>query len=110
MIMSSPTSNQSASIVDILRAHRAELEAMGVRHVALFGSQARGEATASSDIDLGVEFDTTIRTQALGYFGARQRVQDRLSTLLGVPVDVSDETMQRPLVRENYRTERLYAF
>ncbi len=44
-------------VVAILRTHRAELAAFGVKSLALFGSFARDEARPDSDVDLVVEFD-----------------------------------------------------
>jgi predicted nucleotidyltransferase len=35
-----------------LREHQAELKALGVEHLYLFGSTARGDANADSDVDL----------------------------------------------------------
>jgi predicted nucleotidyltransferase len=35
-----------------LRAHEAELRELGVEHLYLFGSTARGEAREDSDVDL----------------------------------------------------------
>jgi predicted nucleotidyltransferase len=35
-----------------LRAHEAELRQLGVEHLYLFGSTARGEAREDSDVDL----------------------------------------------------------
>ena len=83
---------------------------MGVRHLSLFGSQARGDARAASDVDLGVAFDERVRADAMAYFGHRQRVADRLAAILDAEVDLSDEAMQRPDVRERYEAERVYAF
>ena len=100
----------STTILETLRAHQSELQAMGVRRIALFGSQAQGVARPDSDVDIGVEFEDAVRRPALAYFAARQRLEDRLSTLLDAKVDLSDEEMQRPLVRENYQADRLYAF
>lgn len=99
-------------ILETLRAHRSELEAMGVRHLALFGSRARGDQMADSDIDIGVDFADEARTQAKGlqYFGLRGRLAERLKELLSADVELSDEMMQRSRVRENYRRERVYAF
>ena len=93
-----------------LRGHRAELETMGVRHLSVFGSRARGDAGATSDVDLGVAFDEKVRADALAYFGHRQRVADRLAAILDAEVDLSDEAMQREAVRERYEAERVYAF
>ena len=36
---------QQEIVLDILKKHRHEMEAFGVKSVALFGSTARGEAT-----------------------------------------------------------------
>jgi predicted nucleotidyltransferase len=40
----------------ILREHKAELDAMGISSLSLFGSVARDEAGPESDVDLLVEF------------------------------------------------------
>lgn len=42
------------TVLNRLRERRAELEARGVRHAALFGSLARGEAGPDSDTPLGL--------------------------------------------------------
>jgi predicted nucleotidyltransferase len=41
--------------VRLLAAHRAELEAMGVTSLALFGSVARDEAGPDSDVDVIID-------------------------------------------------------
>jgi predicted nucleotidyltransferase len=38
-----------------LREHEAELRRLGVQHLYLFGSTARGEAGEGSDVDLFLE-------------------------------------------------------
>jgi hypothetical protein len=45
------------SILTFLRTHRDELRALGVERIGLFGSFAKGTATADSDIDLLVEME-----------------------------------------------------
>lgn len=44
-------------VLAVIRAHRPELLALGVRSLRLFGSVARGDAHVGSDVDLLVEFD-----------------------------------------------------
>ncbi len=61
----------------ILAAHQAELRAMGVKSLAVFGSVARGEARPDSDVDLLVEFDRPVSLFDLG------GLQQRLCELLG---------------------------
>jgi predicted nucleotidyltransferase len=49
-------------IADRLRSIQSQIEALGVRRLALFGSTVRGEAHAGSDIDLLVQFDPDRKT------------------------------------------------
>lgn len=44
-----------AKIVDLLQAHRADLQARGVAHLALFGSRMRGDERSDSDLDVLVD-------------------------------------------------------
>ena len=52
---------------------------MGVRHLALFGSVVRDEATEASDVDVLVELD-----EGAGYFQFLD-IQDYLQETLAVP-------------------------
>ena len=46
-------------VIETLRAHKAEIqERYSVRRIGVFGSYARGEQKATSDIDVLVEFET----------------------------------------------------
>ena len=81
---------------DILRHRDAILQTArrhGARDVRLFGSIARGDATAASDVDLIVTFDTgrTLMDHAA--------LIGDLEDLLGVKVDVIDADGMRPRFR-----------
>ena len=52
---STPTTRED--VLDRLRDQHAAMLALGVRRLALFGSIARNQGTAHSDIDLLVEFE-----------------------------------------------------
>jgi predicted nucleotidyltransferase len=67
-----------------LRAHAPELHGMGVAHLALFGSLARGEAGAASDVDVLIEVapDRPFSLWALG------EARVRLGEIVGRDVDV----------------------
>jgi predicted nucleotidyltransferase len=43
---------ERAQAIATLKRHEAELKQLGVQHLYLFGSTARGEAGAASDVDL----------------------------------------------------------
>ncbi len=49
-------------VVERLEEAREQIQALGVRRIALFGSVVRGEAHAESDVDLLVEFDPERKT------------------------------------------------
>lgn len=90
-------------VLAILQAHQPELRAMGVRSLALFGSCARGEAGPNSDVDLLVEFAVPV---GLFHFS---RLQRRLVTLLGRPVDLVTPDALRPAMRDQILRESVYA-
>jgi hypothetical protein len=66
-------------VLEALRKHRRELrDHFGVKSLALFGSVARDESTARSDVDLLVEFNRPITLFDL------VALQQRLERALGV--------------------------
>jgi hypothetical protein len=71
---------QRPEIIETLRAHRAELQAAGIRHLKLHGSVARGDASASSDVDLIAEFEPGRRFTLIDMV----RLENRLHDLLGI--------------------------
>jgi uncharacterized protein len=80
------------SLIAILHQHRAELSAMGVKSLKLFGSVVRDEARPESDIDILVEFSRPIGL--IGFI----RLKQWLAELLGRPVDlVTPEALKPPL-------------
>ena len=54
-----------------------------VRRIQVFGSYARGEATAESDLDLLVEMERPVGWEYFGY-------AEDLTQKLGVPVDLGN--------------------
>ena len=73
--------------------------AHGARNVRVFGSVARGESGAESDVDLLVEFEPG---RSLLDHAA---LQIELEALLGRRVDVASERGLRPRVRERVLRE-----
>lgn len=49
--------SRKETILELLSSHADVLHRMGVAAIGLFGSVARGEDTASSDVDIFVEFE-----------------------------------------------------
>lgn len=96
-----------AVVIERLKAHETELRAMGVARLSLFGSVARGEAGPASDVDLAAEFDRHERKFTAFDFGD---VEDRLSNILGVHVDLIGEPARHPRLRVNLERDRIHVF
>jgi len=45
------------AILAVMRSHKSQLAALGVRRIGLFGSYARNEQQLQSDIDILVDFE-----------------------------------------------------
>lgn len=71
----------------------------GASNVAVFGSVARGEAGATSDIDILVDLDPD--RSLLDHIAIKQDLED----LLGVRVDVATRQGLHPLLRETVLAE-----
>jgi uncharacterized protein len=80
-----------------LRRHRRAVvricDRRGARNVRVFGSVARGEDTATSDIDLLVDLDHTVGLVSLA--GLTRELRD----VLGVDVDVVPASSLKPVIR-----------
>jgi predicted nucleotidyltransferase len=93
-------------VIETLRRHEPELKAAGIVHLRLFGSIARGEASARSDIDLIADFD---RSKRLTLYGMAH-LENRLSDLLGAKVDLSPAGSMKGRVRARALREAVHAF
>lgn len=93
-------------VISTLREHEAPLRQRGVSHAALFGSTARGEFGAQSDLDIMVDIDPAARVDLYGFVGIVQYIAE----LFSVPVDVADRAMLHAPVRLTAEQDALYAF
>jgi uncharacterized protein len=94
------------AVIETLQRHRQELQKAGIAHLRLFGSVARNESRGGSDIDLAADFDRSTRRTLL----TMARLENRLSDLLGVKVDLAATEMLREPVRARLLREGIHAF
>jgi uncharacterized protein len=92
-------------VLGVLRRHEPEARALGVQALYLFGSTARDEAGADSDIDLFIDPDYA----RLG-FVELFRLETRLSEALGRPVDLSTRKGLHPLIRPEIERNAIKVF
>jgi predicted nucleotidyltransferase len=82
-------------IIASLRAHESELRRVGIRQLSLFGSMARGQTDADSDIDLVAELEPNAN---VGLFRL-SAIESRLSQILGRKVDLRTGREAPPPIR-----------
>ncbi|MBW8445686.1 MAG: nucleotidyltransferase domain-containing protein [Arenimonas sp.] len=99
------------AVIAKLREHREELAALGLEHIALFGSVARGDQTAESDLDLLVRFSEPTLKSGFSFFSLLEDLTIRLKELTGAPdVDVVIDPIQKERVRRSVEKDLVSAF
>jgi uncharacterized protein len=93
-------------VLETLRAHETELRRLGVAHAAVFGSVARGEERAESDIDVLVELD---ENRPMGIF-EYARLKLYSNELLDGASDVVNRRTLKPLLQASILQDMVHAF
>jgi predicted nucleotidyltransferase len=102
-------SEMAATLSDVLstlHTHESDLRQRGVCHAAVFGSVARGEARADSDIDVLVDLDPKV---PLGLF-EYARLKLDIAELFGGSADVVNRKALKPLLRDAILCDAVNAF
>lgn len=89
-------------IFEALEKHREAMRGFGVRRLSLFGSVARGEAGAGSDLDFVVEFERNS-------FDAYMDLKAFLEELFDCSVDLVLADSIKPRLRETILSEMIHA-
>jgi predicted nucleotidyltransferase len=97
--------NRSEAI-ETLRRSEPALRGRGVKHAALFGSMARGDSRAGSDIDIMVEIDPDSCITVFDYVDLKEYI----AGLFDQPVDVVNRDGLKSHVRPAATAGAIYAF
>jgi predicted nucleotidyltransferase len=93
---------KKSEVIHILKRQRKELkEHFNVSSLSLFGSVARDEASADSDVDLLVEF-----SEPVGLFQFIE-LQQRLEELLNCKVDLGTSRSLKPRIKDQVLQEAI---
>mgnify|MGYP001564571974 CR=1 FL=1 len=92
-------------VMAALRAHEAELHRFGVAHLYLFGSVAREQARADSDVDLFFDTDNP-RFSLIELVD----IQEQVNRILGTESDVMTRASLHPMLRPRIEAEALLVF
>jgi predicted nucleotidyltransferase len=96
----------SSEALETLRRSEPDLRARGVGRAAVFGSVARGDSGADSDIDILVEIDPEAHLTVFDYAG----LKDYIASLFDGPVDVVNRDGLKTYVRPAATADAIYAF
>lgn len=88
-----------------LKEHEAELRRLGIEHLYLFGSTARGEARADSDVDLFFDHPEG----SLGLYEL-MNVKDAAARILGCKADIMTRRSLHRVLRERIEASALQVF
>jgi uncharacterized protein len=95
-----------STVIERLKAHEAELRAMGVTALSLFGSVARDEAGPDSDVDLLARIDRE-RIRTLYDLGG---LADHVEQVLKTRVDILTEPIEKPRLAAEVERDRVHVF
>jgi predicted nucleotidyltransferase len=96
---------QRDEAITILKEHEAELRQLGVEHLYLFGSTARGEAREDSDVDLFFDY----KRGKLGLFELMD-VKEQTSRILGRKADIMTRDSLHKILRSRIEASALQVF
>jgi hypothetical protein len=92
----------NGSLISKIREHRADLNGLGVKSMAVFGSVARGEARIDSDVDILVEFEGALT------FDRFMDTKFYLEDLLGRHVDLVVPQALKPRLKARITKDLIY--
>jgi predicted nucleotidyltransferase len=91
--------------IAVLKAHEAELKQLGVEHLFLFGSTARGEARDDSDVDLFFDYEK----DKLSLFGLME-LKERTARILGRKADIMTRDSLHKTLRQRVEASAVRVF
>ena len=94
------------AVIATLKEHEEQLQRLGVRHAALFGLVARGDAGPGSDIDIAIDLDEDALPDIFAYAGMKRYI----AGLFPGRVDVVDRAALKPGIRTVAAADLVYAF
>lgn len=89
----------------LLKEHKSELiKIYGISEIGVFGSYVRGENRTDNDLDILVEFEEDAKMDLIRYI----ELEDYLSNLFGVKVDLVMKSTLKPRIGKHILEEVVY--
>jgi len=93
-------------VIQRIRSNEPELRRRGIRHLAVFGSLARGDQRPGSDVDIAIDIEPDRAFSLIRMEDTRLLLEDAL----GHPVDLGEIETFRPRVRAAFERDRVPVF
>lgn len=92
--------------INELSSLAGEIRARGAKSLFLYGSTSRDTATATSDVDLFIDYDPESHFSAFDLIDIKSTIEKRL----GSPVDLTTRDSLHPRLRERIEREAIRVF
>jgi uncharacterized protein len=96
----------SSDLIQRIKPLELSLRARGMEALYLFGSMARGEADAHSDVDLMCDLDISRSLSLIDFAKLNFEIEDHL----GLKVDLCERQALRPRIRAYAESEKVRIF
>jgi predicted nucleotidyltransferase len=97
--------NTQQEILTFLREHKQELlSRFNLSTIGLFGSFSRNEQSSSSDVDLLVEFNSSVTD----FYSVKIALKAYLSQALNRSIDLARQKYLKPYAKEEIMKEIIY--
>jgi predicted nucleotidyltransferase len=94
------------TIITRLREIAPAIKAQGVTRLAIFGSRARGDASADSDLDILVDTTSAAQSPPFDLF----KVLHLIENTTGIPTQVSMRELLKPRIAERIADDVIEVF
>ncbi len=108
--MAPQISEERDPVLCTLRALQPQLRAAGIAHISVFGSVARGEDTADSDVDLAVDLVPGVAPDGFQFTTFIEHLQQTLAAALSRSVDMVILPVRRRELSEALNRDAIVVF
>lgn len=97
---------EKAVAIEMLKQRTDAVKGMGATALYLFGSTARNDASASSDLDVYIDYDPDKKFSLLDLVSIKQFLEEELE----IPVDLTTRSSLHPMLKTDIERSAIRVF